>query len=62
MKDLFVGKGPEVVCQEVLSYFGGISATEARPMEGIDRCHGGLPEYDVARTTELLEAAKKTDS
>ena len=62
VQDLYIGKDPAHICQEVLGYFGAISNMDAPPIANIARCHGGLPEFDLARTTELLRAAKKSDS
>ena len=50
VQDLFVGKDPAHICQEVLGYFGAISNMDAPPVANIARCHGGLPEFDLART------------
>ena len=45
---------------EVLDYYGAISNVNADPMP--DRVGADLGEFTVERTTELLGAAKKSDS
>ena len=64
VKDLFAGKEPKGVCGEVLKYFGGIAGGDQvdHEMPDIDRCCGQLPGFTVARTEDILKAAKKTDS
>ena len=62
VKDLFVGKRPEEVCQEVLDYYGNIAAGPAAPPDGVQRVHGGLQHFTAGRTEALLKAAKKSDS
>ena len=60
--DMFPGKGPSEVCAEVLEFYGGISSEEATPAPDVPRVDGGLGHFNVQRTTELLRAAKKSDS
>ena len=62
VRDLFVGREPKGVCREVLDYFGRIAAEPLPPIEGVQRCCGGLPVFTVERTEALLRNAKKTDS
>ena len=62
VRDLYPGMDPAQVCREILQYFGNISSAAAVPIPEIQPCHGGLKVFDVARTTALLERAKKTDS
>lgn len=59
VKDIFAGKGPERVCEEVLKYFGGIANEEVPQMPQVDRCSSQLPDFTIARTIDLLKAAKK---
>ena len=60
VKELYVGTQPEEICQEV--FFGNIASDPSPPMENVDRCTGGLPEFTIQRTKSLLRAAKKKDS
>ena len=60
--DLFPGQGPEVVCDEVLKFYGRIACAPAPPMPSIGCGGGGLGDFSVDRTTALLKAVKKTDS
>ena len=62
VKDLFVGKQPKEICQDVLNYFGSIAAESSVPVTGVRRCQGGLPLFTTERTEALLKAAKKSDS
>ena len=62
VSDLFVGRPPQEVCQEVLAYFGGVASGAAPDLSRAPRCSGGLPEFMVAGTEELLKAVKKSDS
>ena len=62
VKDLFVGRQPQEVCQEVLSYFGGVASGPPPDLTGVARGSGGLPEFTIPRTVKLLESVKKTDS
>ena len=61
--DLYIGMRPAEVCSEVLAYFGRIANEgEGRRVPEIDRCDGGLGQFSVERTSELLRQSKKTDS
>ena len=62
VKDLFVGREPKGICRDVLDYFGRIAAEPSPPVEGVQRCSGGLPAFTLERTEALLKNAKKTDS
>ena len=60
--DLYIGKRPAEVCNEVLGFFSGIAGSEAPPMPDIPRVCGGLGPFSQERTAKVLKAAKKTDS
>ena len=62
VKDLFVGKQPKEICQDILDYFGSIAAEPSGPIIDVRRCHGGLPFFTAERTEALLKAAKRSDS
>ena len=62
MSDLFPGMAPAGVCQEVLNFYGGISNDSKMPPPMVPCVAGGLGVFTQARTTELLGAAKKSDS
>ena len=61
--DLYVGMCPAEVCDKVLSYIGRIANDGGgRHVPDDARCDGGLGQFSVSRTTELLRLSKKTDS
>ena len=62
VKDLYVGRRPHEICEEVLSYFGGVAPGPAPDFGNVMRIPGGLPEFTVGRTQDLLGAIKKSDS
>lgn len=62
IQDLFVGKQPQDMCQEILGYLGSIASEATAPVTAPTKCHGGLPKFTIERTTELLKATTKTDS
>ena len=60
--DLFPGKAPADVCTEVLDFYGAISSEGDPPAMRAPRVLGGLGPFTRERTTELLRAAKRSDS
>ena len=60
--NLFVGLEAGEICSKVLEFFGGIAGSGEGLVEDGDPCHGGLPEFTLERTVELLGHAKSTDS
>lgn len=62
VSDLFPGLKPSEVCQEVLDFYGNISNADVPQMPDTPRVEGGIGPFTVERTTELLRAAKKSDS
>ena len=62
VSNLFPGLKPSEVCQEVLDFYGNISSAGIQQPPDIPRVEGGLSPFTVERTTELLRAAKKSDS
>ena len=64
VSDLFVGASPKQVCDNVLSYLGGIAQDTKSPvpMPDTSRCAAGFPEFTAAATAKLLGTAKKMDS
>ena len=61
VKDLYAGQQAPEICNEVLDYFGSIATGRATALDG-PRCTGGLDEFSVDATRELLTAVKKSDS
>ena len=62
VSDLFVGLKDEEVADKVLDYFGGIAKSDRPGIPDLPRVHGGLDDFTVERTADLLRRAKKTDS
>lgn len=60
VKDVFPDKDSRQVGLEVLDYFGGI-ASEGDPLRERRKVPGGLPRFDICRTTTILSRAKKSD-
>ena len=60
--DLFPGQDPDSVGKEVLEFYGNISHRSAEPMPELATRHGGLEEFTVEKTVELLRQMKKTES
>ena len=46
----------------MLDFYGEISSVRASPITEVPRVDGELRPFTVERTTELLHAAKKSDS
>ena len=62
VQDLFNGRPPAEICDEILGFYGKISGTRMAPMPEVPRVDGGLGTFTIERTVELLGAAKKTES
>ena len=64
VSDLLVGASPKQVCDNVLTYFGGIARDiESHvPMPDTARCSAGFPDFTADTTAKLLGTAKKTNS
>ena len=53
---------PGEICQEVLNFYSGISNAEAPPLPPVARVPGGLGDFSLERTADILRSSKKTDS
>lgn len=62
VKDLFVGRRPQEICQDVLNYFGKVAEGPAPDLSEEERCLGGLGYFSHTRTEALLKAVKRLDS
>ena len=60
--DLFPGMEPGEMCKEILGFYSQVSGQPSAPMPDLPRCDGGLGEFTPERTSDLLSAAKKSDS
>ena len=60
--DLFTGAEPAKVCKEVLEFYRGIASSSSEPMPELERVDGGLGNFTVERTANLLRNVKKTNS
>ena len=60
--DLFTGCSQEVVAERILDYFVGITDSVPEPLPDIWRGDGGLGEFALQRTEDILAAAKKASS
>ena len=62
VSDIFPGTPPEQVGKNVLDYFGKIASATDHTIPHRQPVPGGLPPFDVDRTTDLLKEVKKSDS
>ena len=62
VQDLFNGREPAAICEEILGFYGKVSGQRLGPMPDAIPCTGGLGHFTESRTEELLGKAKKTDS
>ena len=59
VSDLYVGVDPSKMCDDILKFYSNISSAAAEPMPDVPRTDGGLGDFSIERTTDLLWAAKK---
>ena len=57
--DLYVGMRPGEVCWEVLSFYSGINNADAPPLPPIARIPGGLGDFSLERTAEILKGVEE---
>ena len=62
VRDLFPGLAPSAVCDEVLKFYGNISNMPAAPLPPASGVSGGLEEFTLEKTVELLRGSKSTES